>query len=322
MATHHTYSPDPAMFEELFDAAKVGMAFLDGGNRCVRRANAAFEALIGAPDAETPDLMIAELCQAANYGASPKIHQVIRPAEGGRTLTLRITALPLAGQPETVACFVEDVSHEQGAAIAPELLLVEAQHRIRNCLAVLRAIFQRTARHSSGADELAAHFLGRLDAFSRVQSNLLLHDRHGLGLYEMVLDELALQGTGAQARVTISGPEIRLRAKPAETFSLAIHELAVNSVKYGVLGLGKGRIDVLWNIAADREALTFSWTEEIDEYIPYPMHRGFGMEMLTQTAAFELGAEVDTRFRDTGIRWAMAVPITDWLLFPVQDEHP
>lgn len=321
MTTQRTYAgADPGMFEELFDASMVGMAFLDGGNRSVRRANAAFEALIG-PGEGPPEAMIADLCQAVGGRTIPEIRKVTRAGEGGQVMVLRITALPLPGQAETLACFVEDISHESETA-APELLLMEAQHRIRNCLAVLRAIFQRTVHHSSGADELAAHFLGRLDAFARVQSNLLVHDRHGFGLYELVLDELALQGSGAQARVGISGPEIRLHAKPAETFSLAIHELAVNSVKFGVLGTGAGSIDVLWDVAAGGKGqmLTFIWNEETDEYIPHPLHRGFGMEMLTQTAAFELGAEVDIGFRNAGLRWAMTVPVTDWLLFPHCDE--
>lgn len=319
MTAHRTYTgPEPGMFEELFHAARVGMALLDGGNLSVQRANAAFETLVGAQGVESPDAMIADLCRAVYGGTLPEIREITRSMEGGEILVLRVTAMPLPGKAGTLACFVEDISRERITTVPPELLLAEAQHRIRNCLAVLRSIFQRTVLHSNGADDLAAHFLGRLDALSRVQSNLLLHDRHGLGLCELILDELALQGAGAETGIRMGGPEIRLRAKPAETFSLAIHELAVNSVKYGVLSTGKGQIDILWNIVSDSrgDALTFSWSEECDEYIAHPLHRGFGMEMLTQTAAFELGAEVNIGFRTCGICWAMSVPITDWLLFP------
>lgn len=44
----------------------------------------------------------------------------------------------------------------------------------------------------------------------------------------------------------IGGPEVRLKTKPAEAISLAVHELATNAVKYGALNAKRGQTRVWW----------------------------------------------------------------------------
>ena len=270
MTGQRTYAgSEPGMFEELFHVSGVGMAVLEGETLRICRANAAFGSMLGGEPARLEDDVAAALRRPA-HGISGGTPELRRTTADGRILVLRITAVPLPGGEGRLACFVEDISRERRAATDAEALRMEAQHRIRNCLAVLRSIFLRTVHHSNSPDDLAAHFLGRFDTFCRIQSNVVLHDQHGLELNALVLDELAFQRAGTDARLHIGGPELRLRAKPAETISLAVHELAANSVKFGVLGSGQGSIAVEWEVACGQagDVLLFSWTEESDVEMP------------------------------------------------------
>ena len=76
-----------------------------------------------------------------------------------------------------VMTFVDVTAHypRRGAAA---LLLAEFQHRVRNTLAVVRAIARRTADSSSTVDEFASHLDGRLNAFARTQA-LVTRDPEG-----------------------------------------------------------------------------------------------------------------------------------------------
>ena len=139
------------------------------------------------------------------------------------------------------------------------LLLGELQHRVRNTLAVIRAIARRTAENTTTAEDMLAHFQGRLDAFSRVQAALIRSPDATVDLASLIDDELVAHAAREGETITVDGPDVVLEPKTAERLSLAIHELTTNAVKHGALMNGGGRIDVRWTSANDRLAL--SWTE-------------------------------------------------------------
>lgn len=194
----------------------------------------------------------------------------------------------------------------------------DIQHRVSNCLAVIRSIFRRTAQASQDTDTLVSHFLGRLDAFSRIQSNVVLYDAYGVALDELLLDEFMAHAMRTGERLSINGPSVRLKTRAAETLSLAIHELATNSVKFGALGNDDGHIDVHWasaKAADGSETLRIQWVESgVPDIDPEPPHRGFGTDMIENSMAFELGAETQIDFGSDGLRLQIDIPVTRTLL--------
>ena len=112
--------------------------------------------------------------------------------------------------------------------------------------------------------------------------------------------------------MVVSGPEIRLRARSAETLALAVHELATNAVKYGALSIPDGRIAVTWR-AEDRGSVPWLVLDWAEDGVPDPMpgRRGFGTELLEQTLPYELKAEVEQEFGLNGLRCRIAFPLTD-----------
>jgi two-component system CheB/CheR fusion protein len=193
-------------------------------------------------------------------------------------------------------------------------LLAELQHRVRNTLAVVKSITQRTAESSDSVEEMAAHLSGRIDAFARVQSAVTRNPEVGIELASLVTDELLAHAAHEGDGLVIDGPSVALRPKAAESMSLALHELATNAVKHGALvGKNGGRIAIRWKLNGERGNgnghLNFEWAEQSSNGpVTKPSRHGFGMELLTRILPYDLGAKTNVEFRQTGLRFTMDLP--------------
>lgn len=193
-----------------------------------------------------------------------------------------------------------------------QTLLAELQHRVRNTLGVVRSIARRTAETSENVQEMAMHLEGRLGAFSRVQTLVTRNADAGVDLTGLIEDELLAHAAREGDGLRIEGPDISLKARPAETMSLAIHELATNAVKYGALSAQYGRIDIHWerSMLDGAEGLQLVWEENgLDLPAGQPERQGFGLELLTRTLPYDLRAKTEVEFRREGLRFSMAVPL-------------
>jgi two-component system CheB/CheR fusion protein len=104
---------------------------------------------------------------------------------------------------------------------------------------------------------------------------------------------------------------VRFRPKAAETFALAVHELATNALKYGALSKPEGRIDISWRVdgASDPGQLVFDWREKGGPSVASPQRAGFGSELLEKTLAFELKGKTTLRYDTSGLHCTIAIPI-------------
>ena len=192
------------------------------------------------------------------------------------------------------------------------VLLAELQHRVRNTLAVIRSIVRRTAQNTSDLEEYTMHLEGRIDAFARAQAIVTRHPAHGVDLAYIVAEELRAAGASEGRQLGIKGPDFPMRAKAAETMALAIHELATNALKYGALTVPQGRIRVEWTLEPKPDPLwlVFRWNESgMRNLAPSPARRGFGMEILERTLAYELKAKTTIGFRPTGLECRIELPL-------------
>lgn len=193
-----------------------------------------------------------------------------------------------------------------------QVLLGELQHRVRNTLAIVRSIARRTAQTSESVDDMASHFSGRLDAFSRVQSAATRNPMGAVALTSMIEDELLAHAAREGEALIIRGPEVHLKPRAAESLSLAIHELTSNAVKYGALSADHGRLSVQWERERSDggEWLALAWEEQgVDDAPSEPERQGFGMELLQRTLPYDLGAETDVEFRPQGLRFTLRMPL-------------
>lgn len=193
------------------------------------------------------------------------------------------------------------------------LLLAELQHRVRNILATVRAIGTRTGKTYKSLGDFMAHFDGRLSALGRTQTVLTRAPGAGVDLENLIREELLAQAA-SESQVTIAGPDILLSPKAAEVVSLAIHELATNSVKYGALARQRARIAIEWHKVerGGENWLTLRWTESGMRLAKTkPSRRGFGTELITGRVPHELHGEGSINFETGGVHAEISFPLRE-----------
>jgi PAS domain S-box-containing protein len=246
----------------------------------------------------------------------------IREASSGRYRWHQTRATPLrddAGRIREWLGTSTDVEELRQLQRHQQTLLAELQHRVRNTLGVVRSIVRRTAEMSGDVEEMASHLQGRLDALSRVQAIVTRNPEGGIDLAGLIEDEMLAHAARESETLKIDGPELYLRARAAESISLAVHELATNAVKYGALSAQDGRIAIRWNrMKPDGvELLDLVWEENGVDLSPgEPERKGFGMELLQRTLPYDLRAETRVEFRPQGVRFTMRMPLGPDVLAP------
>ena len=205
-----------------------------------------------------------------------------------------------------------DVDELRALQRRQELLVAELQHRVRNLLAMIRSIGQRTASTAESVEDYSQHLEGRISALARTQALLTREIGRGVDLQNLVLDELEAQAA-LPGRYTVKGDDVSLPPKAAEVLTLAVHELATNAVKYGALTKAGGRIEIGWTIEERDEGgprwLCFTWTEFGVTMDGGPRREGFGTELITGRVPYELKGEGRMDFRETGVAATIRFPL-------------
>lgn len=194
-----------------------------------------------------------------------------------------------------------------------QLLVAELQHRVRNVLTVVRAVFARTTEAGGDAAEIADHFKGRLDALARTQVLSTRNPSRTVDLEDLIRDELLSVGASDGPRISLSGPDVTLEHKQAEAIGLAIHELTTNALKYGALKSPTGKLSIRWKLNlryGEPPVLDLTWLEQGIAAVPVsPARRGFGRELIEDALPYQLGARTTLEFRGNGARCSMSVPL-------------
>lgn len=254
-------------------------------------------------------------------------YRIVRPSDG-RVCWMRDTGFPIRdehGRVRRVGGVVQDITEQKHAVEHQRLLLSELQHRVRNTLAVVRSIARRTGETSESVEDFAMHLDGRLNSFARTQAVVTRNPAAGVDLEHMIAEELVSYHAHEGEQVRIDGPPVRLKSKAAETFALAVHELATNAVKYGALASAGGRIAVTWSLdASDNEArLRLEWRESGVGLDGAKLRRkGFGMELLERTLMYELAAKTTLDFRREGLICTIEMPLTERIAVAALSQQP
>jgi PAS domain S-box-containing protein len=215
--------------------------------------------------------------------------RVVRP--DGSTCWLLDTNFPLrddSGKVVRIAGIAQDITERKRAVELQGTLLAELQHRVRNILALIQSVVRRTLETSESPEEYARHLGGRIAAMARTQALLTRSPGRLVDLEEVLRDEL-LSVAAQEESYWCEGPEVNLPPKAAEVLTLAIHELATNSVKYGAFSRPGGQLEIRWALDT-REAqqwLVFEWEESRVRHDGFA-REGFGTELITRRVPYEL----------------------------------
>lgn len=237
--------------------------------------------------------------------------------EDGGQAWARVAAVPLRDERGTVTgavAVVADISAAKAAEERQALLTQELNHRARNILAVVKAALRLTPRDDAAAYARAVE--GRVDALAHAQALLVEGHWTGAVLRPIIEAELAAflpAGPGAAAlvpSVSLCGPELRLSPGATQALSMAFHELATNSVKYGALGHPGGQLAVSWEVDHTAALLRIRWVERGGPAVQGPPTRaGFGSRVIQATICGQLGGRVERDWTPEGLACELALPL-------------
>ena len=223
--------------------------------------------------------------------------QLCRPSE--RELQLMDLYL------EVVARQIERRRHEEHR----ELLLNELNHRVKNTLATVQSFAVQTLRNSPTAEQARETLEARLVALARAHDVLTDEHWEAANLSDVVASALSPYFDKADSsRRHIAGCEVRLKPKAALAFSMVLHELATNAVKYGALSIEAGQLHIDWEITGSAR-LVLHWKEKGGPTVERPQRRGFGSRLIEHGIAHDMAGRADWDFAPEGLTCRIEVPL-------------
>lgn len=262
---------------------------------------------------EDRDRILAAIERSLEVGEDYVAEYRLRQADGRIAWVLaRGRALPgKDGSPERMLGAIIETTERRRQEEWQKLLVAELQHRVRNLISMMRSVVRQSADSHADVGEYVDHLIGRLEAMGRTQSSLARVPGAKVNLAEVIHEELIAHAAHTRG-LHIEGPDIELSPKAAEVVTLAVHELATNSIKYGALGAA-GHIRIVWTVA-DRGAdrwVQLRWQETVPVAGNQSDRRGFGRQLIEERVPYELRGEGLFTVHDTGVLAELAFPLTD-----------
>jgi PAS domain S-box-containing protein len=216
------------------------------------------------------------------------------------------------GKPVSIHAIARDITERKEARRA-EAHIAELDHRIKNALANVIAVSQRTREGHASIDEYLSAFDGRLRSMADAHALLSRGRWQGVELARLVRQEL--KPCVAGHNTMIEGPDIVLAADAAHAVGLVLHELVTNAAKYGALSSPKGRVSVQWHQRADGPvpgALVLDWKETGGPPVLSSNSPGYGTSVIKSLIPYELGGAVELVFAPEGMWCRVEIP-RKWL---------
>lgn len=263
-----------------------------------------------------------ELSTAEAKGVAPDVrwHQ---HKDGGRVF-IEGKVMPIVGHlgPDGFLKIGQDVTARRRAERALreseqhlQIMVRELQHRTRNVLAVVQALFESTMRDAASLDAFRTAFSQRLSALSRAQGLLSsLEDDAKLTFDALLRAELSAHGAETSPSVALDGPpDVPLRSRQVQILALALHELATNAVKYGALASPAGRLAVQWRMDDEDglRRLHVDWREGGVAVDPAVTGSGYGRELIEKALPYQLDAATTYEFTGDGVHCTITIALDD-----------
>ncbi len=182
----------------------------------------------------------------------------------------------------------------------------EMQHRVSNLLSLVQIIARRTATDAETMPAFLERFDERLQSMARTHAYLAGGNWNRMSIREMVARQLEHGHSERVGQIVVDGPEISLAAGEALMLSMAIHELTTNSLKYGALRDGAGKLAVTWS-RTEGTGFSFDWSESVAGPVSPPSRVGFGSMILDSIVPNQLGGTASRDFAPAGLRYRITV---------------
>src|SRR5215831_586617 len=189
---------------------------------------------------------LAEMLNRKFQGAQSTQYEIEVLTKSGVRRVLEVNSKLIAGaagRAVAIHAIARDITGRKEARQA-EAQIAELDHRVKNVLATVAAVSQRTREGHTSMDEFLSAFDGRIRSMADAHALLSSGRWQGVNLAHLVRQELA--PFAAALNTMVEGPDIVLAADAAQPVELVLHELVTNAAKYGALSSPKGHVSVQW----------------------------------------------------------------------------
>jgi two-component sensor histidine kinase len=183
----------------------------------------------------------------------------------------------------------------------------ELNHRVKNILAVIQSIVTRTLRHGADIDVARELLIGRIHAMSNVVSLLSESQWQGVNL-KGLFEARAIPHAD---RIAVSGPDITVSARAAQSLSLLFFELASHSDE-GLSLVGKHpHIVAHWEVTGEEPETVFHfrWEEFNTSAATRRPDSDFSLILLDRVAPEALGGTSKRSFTDVSYVYELTAPM-------------
>ena len=181
----------------------------------------------------------------------------------------------------------------------------ELNHRVKNILSTVQALYALSARKADDLDAFSTSFQGRLNAMARVHDELFAKNFRRTDISALLQGVLKPYASSA-GHLTTCGPSIDVSPEAAQDIALCAHELGTNAAKYGALSRTDGTVSVDWSNTDGM--FVFRWIEAGGPAVSEPDRTGFGTMFLSSSMSrFDGTCVLD--FDPTGLRATLTAPL-------------
>ena len=212
------------------------------------------------------------------------------------------------GKPARMIGMNFDITESKRVDERQKLLVRELDHRVKNTLASVVTIIQRSREGATSIDDLMRAIEDRIQALAQAHSLLSRSGWKGVALAELIKGELEPYATAANA--SLEGPGIVLAPEATEVVTMVLHELVTNAGKYGALSTPGGRVSIRWDRCSGSppSLLKMEWTETGGPPAGKP-GSGYGLNVIRELIPYELKGTVNLEFRPEGAFCRITIPL-------------
>lgn len=210
-------------------------------------------------------------------------------------------------QPVRLVGTVQDITKLKSAENSAAILVEELEHRVKNTLASVISLAVLSSRGHSDLDTFIDCFKDRLHSLAHANDWLRVNDWQPLEMKRLLEEQVVNLVGGHTTPITTKGPDTMLEAHHVPTFSMALHELLTNALKYGALSDRGGEISFTTTVSDTQTQI--EWRESLNSPLVAPVTRkGFGRYLLTQILPSELSGTAGLEYAADGLRFTLTYP--------------
>ncbi|MHA6288230.1 sensor histidine kinase [Maricaulis sp. CAU 1757] len=230
-------------------------------------------------------------------------------SEGWIDMQGNISVDEATGQLKRGQGVILDITARKQAELHRELLLNELNHRVKNSLATVKAIANRTLNSVENLEDFEDRFVGRLNALARAHDVAFGSGDAEADLGRLVEHQLMPYAGANGERIGLSGDAVSLPPDRAHDLGLILHEMATNAAKYGALSAPQGRLDVTWRVEPTDQGMRIlvDWRESGGPPVAQPKRVGFGTQLIRATLAHSLHGSCDMTYHRDGLHALLTI---------------